>query len=66
MSKFNLFDPYPSATLKEYNEQVGSFAELSYINTDTVTDKYKVLVTNDETANSFWSLYEWSGFGEDS
>lgn len=66
LSKFNLFDPYPSAILKEYNEQVGSFAELSYINTDTVTDKYKVLVTNDETANSFWSLYEWQGFGDDS
>tara|TARA_Y100001970_G_scaffold294371_1_gene452015 strand:+ start:28970 stop:43993 length:15024 start_codon:yes stop_codon:yes gene_type:complete len=66
LSKFKRFDPFPSETLKEFNEKVSSFAELSYINTDTVGDKYKVLVTKDETANSFWSLYEWQGFGEDS
>jgi len=42
-----------------YNETVASKAELNYINTLTITDGHKVIVTKDETQGNYWTTYTW-------
>ena len=42
-----------------YGETVASKTELNYINTHTITDGYKVIVTKDETQGNYWTTYQW-------
>ena len=43
-----------------YGETVATYTELTYINTNTITDGYKVIVTSDETKGNYWTTYQWS------
>ena len=43
-----------------YGETVATYTELTYINTNTITDGYKVIVASDETRGNYWTTYQWS------
>lgn len=43
-----------------YNETVETYTELTYINTNTISDGYKVIVKRDETRENYWTTYYWS------
>ena len=43
-----------------YGETVATYTELTYINTNTITDGYKVIVASDETRGNYWVTYQWS------
>lgn len=43
-----------------YDETVETYAELTYINANTITDGHKVIVKKDETNNGYWATYIWS------
>lgn len=50
-------DPIPSIG---YNEIVETYAELTYINTNTISEGYTVIVKKDETRGNYWTSYSWS------
>ena len=52
-------DPLPNAI--DYDLQVATHAELTYISTTSLLTGYTVLVTNDETHQDLWTTYSWSG-----
>lgn len=54
---FNKIDPLPNFTLGEYEIKVDTETELPYINTEALTNGFRVLVLVDSTAKGRWSVY---------
>jgi hypothetical protein len=54
-------EPEPTAQGGEWDAMVDTYAELTYINTADLSGTVKYLVRTDETANGFWSIYQWDG-----
>jgi hypothetical protein len=44
--------------IRYYNETVDSYANLIFIDTNSIQIGYKILVVNDETNNGLWSIFE--------
>jgi len=51
----------PSSRTGQYNLTVNTKDELFYINVDTLTVGYKVLVLNDSAYLGKWSIHNWTG-----
>lgn len=45
----------------EYDAQVASYSEISYLDTDAFADGYSILVPSDSRYNGRWSLYKFNG-----
>ena len=45
---------------EDYDELVSVYEELAYIDTEQLTDDYRVVVRNDKTKNNKWVLYTWN------
>lgn len=66
LTGLNSSEPAPNSLSGEYIVTVSSYAELNYIraidsNGDSIlSDDYCVLVSNDETESSKWSIYCWN------
>ena len=43
-----------------FDEVVETYAELTYINTATISNGYTVVVKKDETRGNYWTQYSWS------
>ena len=54
-------EPEPTSASLLWDKSVDSFAELGYINTADISGSVNYLVKADETANNFWSIYQWNG-----
>jgi hypothetical protein len=54
-------DPEPTAQSLEWDASVDTYAELNYINTADLSGTVNYLVKADETANNFWTIYQWDG-----
>jgi len=54
-------EPEPTAESGEWDAIVDTYAELTYINTNDLSGTVNYLVRADETANGFWSIYQWDG-----
>ena len=61
LTLFNKIDPLPSLKLGEYDIQVDTDTDLSYVNTLPLDVGYKVLVIADATVDNGWAVYEWTG-----
>jgi hypothetical protein len=64
VSEFNISQLYSEEALPSelnYDLQVETHAELSYLNTSTLASGYVVLVVHDETKQQLWTTYTWSG-----
>ena len=48
-----------------YDDQVASFAELSYLDLDTFVDGYTILIPNDSRYNGRWTLYTYNGISQE-
>jgi hypothetical protein len=46
----------------QFNIQVSTYAELTYIETSKLSIGFIVLVTTDETQSGIWTMYEFNGF----
>ena len=57
----NSEEPTPHTDSGLYSLTVASFAELTYVNTATLSPGYGTLVSNDETNLGKWAIYTWSG-----
>ena len=53
--------PEPTAQSGEWDAVVDTYAELTYLNTADLSGTVNYLVRSDETANNFWSIYQWNG-----
>jgi hypothetical protein len=51
----------PTAQSLEWDETVDTYADLTYINTKDISGTVNYLVKADETANNYWSIYQWNG-----
>ena len=58
-----LYSQEPTPTV--YDDQVASFAELSYLDLDTFVDGYTILIPNDSRFNGRWSLYTFDGVNKE-
>jgi len=66
VEEFNINNLYSAESVPDttqYDVEVATYAELSYIDTTIINTGYTALVLSDETRNYFWSLYSWSGTG---
>jgi hypothetical protein len=45
----------------DYDDQVASFTELSYLDVDTFADGYTILIPADARFNGRWTLYQFNG-----
>ena len=54
-------DPAPNILLGGYNQTVDTEVELNYVNTQTFTSGYKILVEADSTVAGKWQIYNWNG-----
>ena len=54
-------EPEPTAESLVWDDKVDTFAELGYLYTGDVSGTINYLVRADETANNFWSIYQWDG-----
>lgn len=61
LTLFNKIDPLPSLTLGEYDRQVDTDIDLTYVNTLEIDEGYKILVLADADVDNGWAVYEWSG-----
>ena len=48
-----------------YDDQLASFAELSYLDIDTFADGYTILIPNDSRYNGRWTLYTFNGVNKE-
>ena len=60
LTLFNKVDPIPNILLGEYDQAVDTDTDLQYINTETLTAGYKILVATDSLANG-WVIYTYNG-----
>ena len=60
LTKFNSVDPIPNVLLGEYDQIVDTEIDLLYINTETLTSGYKVLVSIDKLSQG-WAIYNYNG-----
>ena len=61
ISTLESFDPVPNILLGGYNQTVDTEVELDYVNTQTFSIGYKILVESDSTVGGGWRIYEWDG-----
>jgi hypothetical protein len=64
VKEFNIGPLYESDPLPDpmnYDLQVATHAELTYVSTTSLLTGYTVLVTNDETQQDLWTTYSWTG-----
>ena len=61
LNLLNSSEPIPSENTQEYDQVVNTEEELSYLNTDSFASGYKVLVIDDSSQDTKWSIYSWSG-----
>lgn len=61
LTTLNSEEPIPNVRSGQYNIEVSDINELNYINTDTISSGYRVLVRNDVTNLGKWVIYQWSG-----
>ena len=54
-------EPIPTVQSLEWDAVVDTYAELLYVQTGDISGTLNYLVRADETANNFWSIYQWSG-----
>lgn len=52
-------EPLPDSI--NYDLQVATYAELTYVSITALSSGYVVLVTNDETKQGVWTTYTWGG-----
>ena len=60
LSLFNKKDPVPNILLGEYDRAVDTEIDVEYINTETLSEGFKVLVEFDSLAQG-WVIYEYDG-----
>ena len=60
LTLLNSTDPVPNKLLGEYDQTVDTEIDLQYINTETLTAGYKILVTTDALAGG-WVIYTFNG-----
>lgn len=61
LTLFNKVDPLPSLILGEYDSQVDTDIDLTFVNTNQINAGYKILVLTDASVNGGWAVYEWTG-----
>ncbi len=61
LSNLDAKEPEPTSASLLWDKSVDTFAELGYINTADISGSVNYLVKSDETANNFWSIYQWNG-----
>ena len=60
-TNLNSEDLSPTKDSLEWDGKVATYAELTYLNTKDLSGTVNYLVEADETANGFWSIYQWNG-----
>ena len=61
LSLFNKIDPLPSLKLGEYDKEVDTDTDLTYVNTNEISIGYKILVIADTNVDNGWAVYQWTG-----
>ena len=61
LDNLNSKEPEPTTVSGEFDGTVDTYAELTYINTADISGTINYLVKADETANNYWSIYQWDG-----
>jgi hypothetical protein len=61
LTLLNSEEPIPSADSGDYDLVVNTIDELGYVNTSVLSAGYNVLVLNDATQMTMWSIYEFNG-----
>jgi hypothetical protein len=57
----SLYAGEPLPNIIDYDLQVDTYVELSYIDKTTISSGYVVLVIADETQQNLWTTYTWNG-----
>ena len=60
MTLLNSEEPVPNPLFNLYNRVVNTYSELPYIDTTAIATGYNILVLDDSTQNSRWSIYTWN------
>ena len=62
LTNLNKAEPVPTANSGVYDQQVDTYADLSFIDTRDISGNVNYLVSADEeNSNGFWAVYQWNG-----
>ncbi|CAB5214324.1 hypothetical protein UFOVP190_56 [uncultured Caudovirales phage] len=61
LTTLNSSEPAPNSLTGSYNQIVATKEDLGYLNTANFDVGYKILVENDNTQDTKWAIYSWSG-----
>ena len=61
LDNLNSKDPEPTEQSLEWDASVDTYADLTYVDTKSLSGTVNYLVKADETIDGYWAIYQWDG-----